>query len=212
MIIMFPCKKIFLAKFVDVSGLISLKNQIALKKDIVIPLPVFILRAISLSLEGHDDLLGMHYCVFRNVPIPILSVEDKGLIEYPEKSGIFSMYQWYEESFKKFEKTSFIDKLNLLFKPSTAARKHGTVSVSFPGRSGVDFCFEDGYSSLSFGIGSAVPLWTDFENEKEIRKWWCWITLSAPECLDRKKLGKLLNSVSGIIQESEFPEINGEIR
>lgn len=211
MIIMFPCKKIFLAKFVDVSGLISLKKEIALKKDIVVPLPVLIIRSVALSVKNFPELLGTHCLVFRNVPVPVIAVEDKGVIRDFENTGIFSLYQWYEETAKTENKASLLDKIGLIINPSKAALKFGTVQISFPGRAGVDIAPVGGYSSLCFGVGTATPLWVDFDGEKETRRWWSWITLSAPSCLDFKQLGKLLQTVGNRIQEAEFPEINGEI-
>ncbi|MBN1150293.1 hypothetical protein JXA84_03610 [candidate division WOR-3 bacterium] len=186
-----------------------MKKEIALKKDIVVPLPVFIIRAIALSVKDFPELMGTHGIFFKHFPELIISVEDKGILHKPQETELFSLHQWYEESTCSGNKISMIERIQSVISPKKAANRFGTVTVFFPGKRGVDIAQTDCRSSLCFGIGSVTPLWTDTESEHSTRLWWTWITLLAPLSLDYKLLGKLLQSVGQRIQEADFPEIVG---
>ena len=55
---MFMSKTNFYIKFLEISNLLSIKKKIAIKRGIIIPLPVVYTRSISLGLEIFPGAYG----------------------------------------------------------------------------------------------------------------------------------------------------------
>jgi len=204
---MFMSKTNFYIKFLEISNLLSIKKIIAKKRGIIIPLPVLYMRSIILGLEKFPESYGLNFLFFRNIPYLKLNIDGKGLIENPFTMDIFSLYEWYEDTNFYHSALSLSDKLNFFINPEKIADKIGTVSIIFPGKYGVDICSVNKLTSLTFSIGSIQPLWNEYDEEKDKRKWGSCINLICTKKITYKLAGEILNTISKFILEPDFPEI-----